>query len=193
LTRIAGSHTIRAGANVWRGDDDVFFQGCDGIPNLHYNDMIQFINDNIYSENGLSYNIVTGKPVPYTYGYKKTTIGIFAEDSWKVNRKLTLNYGIRYDNNGNPYVDSALPGGSAPPNVIANMTLGSGSNFASQIAGAAFKVQSNVYPSDRNWIFSPRVGLAYEPSADGKWVVRGGFGLFRDLPTLGNEENSLRK
>ena len=191
LTRIAGSHTIRAGANVWRGDDDVFFQGCDGIPNLHYNDMIQFINDNIYSENGLSYNIVTGKPVPYTYGYKKTTIGIFAEDSWKVNRKLTLNYGIRYDNNGNPYVDSALPGGSAPPNVIANMTLGSGSNFASQIAGAAFKVQSNVYPSDRNWIFSPRVGLAYEPSADGKWVVRGGFGLFRDLPTLGNEENLL--
>jgi hypothetical protein len=71
------------------------------------------------------------------------------------------------------------------------MTLGSGSNFSQQIAGAVFKVQSNVYPSDRNWIFSPRVGLAYEPSADGKWVVRGGIGLFRDLPTLGNEENLL--
>jgi hypothetical protein len=191
LTRIAGSHTFKAGVNVWRGDDDVLFQGCDGIPNLSYTNMINFINDNIYSESGLSYNIVTGKPVPYTYGYKKTTIGIFAEDSWKVNRKLTLNYGIRYDNNGNPYVDSALPGGGAPPNVIANMTLGSGSNFSQQIAGAVFKVQSNVYPSDRNWIFSPRVGLAYEPSADGKWVVRGGIGLFRDLPTLGNEENLL--
>ncbi|HEX4030723.1 MAG TPA: TonB-dependent receptor [Terracidiphilus sp.] len=194
LTRIVGSHDIKAGFDVWRGDDDVFFQGADGQPSLQYTNMIDFINDDIYSESGLSYNVVTGKPTPYTYGYKATTLGIFAEDSWKASRKLTVNYGIRYDNNGNPYVDSALPGSSfpdAPPNVISNMTLGSGSNFASRIAGAAFKVQPNVYPSDRNWIFSPRVGLAYAPFADGKWVVRGGFGLFHDLPTLGNQENLL--
>jgi TonB dependent receptor len=156
--------------------------------------MIDFINDDIYSESGLSYNVVTGKPTPYTYGYKATTFGIFAEDSWKAGRKLTINFGLRYDNNGNPYVDSALPGSSfpdAPPNVISNMTLGSGSNFASQIANAAFKVQSHVYPSDLNWIFSPRVGLAYSPFSDGKWVIRGGIGLFHDLPTLGNQENLL--
>lgn len=194
LTRIAGSHDIKAGVDVWRGDDDVFFQGADGQPNLHYTNMIDFINDNIYSESGLSYNIVTGKPTPYTYGYKSTTLGIFVEDSWKVNRKLTVNYGLRYDNNGNPYVDSALPGGSfpnAPKNVISNMTLGSGSNFASRIANAVFKVQPNVYPSDRNWIFSPRAGFAYDPLSNGKWVFRGGIGLFHDLPTLGNQENLL--
>ena len=193
LTKVVGPHSIKAGFDVWRGDDDVFFQGADGIPNLSYTNMINFINDNIYSESGLSYNVVTGKPVPYTYGYKKTTLGIFVEDSWKVNRKLTVNYGIRYDNNGNPYVDSALPGKSsgAPPNVISNMTLGSGSSFAEKIASASFKVQSHVYPSDRNWIFSPRVGLAYSPTITGKWVIRGGLGLFHDLPTLGNEENLL--
>lgn len=193
LTRIVGSHSIKAGVNVWRGDDDVFFQGADGIPSLSYTNMINFINDDIYSESGLSYNVVTGQPVPYTYGYKSTTIGIFAEDSWKVNRKLTINYGIRYDNNGNPYVDEALPPKSfnAPKNVISNMTLGSGSNFATQIANAAFKVQPNVYPSDRNWIFSPRAGFAYSPFDSGKWVVRGGIGLFRDLPTLGNQENLI--
>jgi hypothetical protein len=193
LTKVAGSHSIKAGFDVWRGDDDVFFQGADGIPSLQYNNLIDFINDDIYSESGLSYNVVTGKPVPYTYGYKKTTVGIFAEDSWKVNRKLTINYGLRYDNNGNPYVDEALPGKSsgAPPNVISNMTLGSGSNFSERIASAAFKVQSHVYPSDRNWIFSPRVGLSYSPTSSGKWVIRGGVGLFHDLPTLGNEENLL--
>jgi hypothetical protein len=194
LTRIVGSHSIRAGFDLWRGDDDVFFQGPDGQPSLSYTNMIDFINDDIYSESGLSYNVITGKPTPYTYGYKATTLGIFAEDSWKVNRKLTVNYGVRYDNNGNPYVDSALPGSSfpgAPANVISNMTLGTGSNFASQIANAVFKVQPNVYPSDRNWIFSPRVGFAYSPLANGKWVARGGVGLFRDLPTLGNQENLL--
>lgn len=193
LTKVVGSHSVKAGFDVWRGDDDVFFQGPDGIPNLHYTNLINYINDDIYSESGLSYNVVTGKPVPYTYGYKKTTLGIFAEDSWKVNRKLTINYGIRYDNNGNPYVDSALPAKSsgAPPNVISNMTLGSGSNFAEKVASASFKVQSHVYPSDRNWIFSPRVGLAFDPNQNGKWVIRGGVGLFHDLPTLGNEENLL--
>ena len=193
LTRIVGSHSIKAGFNVWRGDDDVFFQGPDGIPSLSYTNMINFINDDIYSESGLSYNVVSGQPVPYTYGYKATTVGIFAEDSWKVNRKLTVNYGLRYDNNGNPYVDEALPPKSfnAPKNVISNMTLGSGSNFASQIANAVFKVQPGVYPSDRNWIFSPRGGFAYDPLENGKWVIRGGVGLFRDLPTLGNQENLL--
>jgi hypothetical protein len=191
LTRIVGSHSIKAGFEAWRGDDDVYFQGPDGIPNLYYTNMINFINDDIYSENGLSYNVVTGKPVPYTYGYKETTLGFFAEDTWKVNRKLTANFGLRYDNNGNPYVDSALPGGGAPPNVIANMTLGSASTFSQKIANAVFKVQPNVFPSDRNWIFSPRGGLAYDPFGNGKWVVRGGVGLFHDLPTLGNEENLL--
>ncbi|HTB96316.1 MAG TPA: TonB-dependent receptor [Terracidiphilus sp.] len=193
LTKVVGSHSVKAGFDVWRGDDDVFFQGPDGIPSLSYTNMIDFINDDIYSESGLSYNVVTGNPVPYTYGYKKTTLGIFAEDSWKASRKLTVNYGVRYDNNGNPYVDEALPGkaSGAPKNVISNMTLGSGSNFAEKIANASFKVQPNVYPSDRNWIFSPRVGLAYDPTTSGKWVIRGGFGLFHDLPTLGNEENLL--
>ncbi len=193
LTRIAGSHSIKAGVNVWRGDDDVLFQGADGIPSLSYTNMINFINDDIFSESGLSYNAVTGQPVPYTYGYKSTTVGIFAEDSWKVNRKLTLNYGLRYDNNGNPYVDEALPPKSfnAPKNVIANMVLGSGSNLATRVANAIFRVQPNVYPSDRNWIFSPRGGFAYSPLESGKWVIRGGVGLFRDLPTLGNQENLL--
>jgi Carboxypeptidase regulatory-like domain len=193
LTKVVGSHSVKGGFDVWRGDDDVFFQGPDGIPSLQYTNLINFINDDIYSESGLSYNVVTGKPVPYTYGYKKTTLGIFVEDSWKVNRKLTINYGLRYDNNGNPYVDEALPGKSsgAPPNVISNMTLGSGSTFSQKVTNAAFKVQSHVYPSDRNWIFSPRVGLAYDPTLGGKWVIRGGVGLFHDLPTLGNEENLL--
>lgn len=145
LTKVVGAHSVKTGFDIWRGDDDVFFQGPDRIPNLFYTNLINFINDDIYSESGLSHNVVTGKPVPYTYGYKKTTLGIFAEDSWKVNRKLTITYGVRYDNDGKPYVDDALPGKSsgAPPNVISNMTLGSGSNFAAKIANAAFKVQSH--------------------------------------------------
>lgn len=184
LTRLAGSHNIRAGFELWRGDDIALFAGAYAQPNLYFNNMIDLINDDPYSETGLAYNPLTGKPAARNYGYKETTFGIFAEDSWKANRHLTLNYGIRYDNFGNPYV--ALRG-----TVLANLHLAPGSNFAQRIAGASMVQQSHVYNHDINWVFSPRIGFAYDPLNNGKWVVRGGFGVYHDYVTLGNAENDL--
>jgi hypothetical protein len=98
---------------------------------------------------------------------------------------MTVNYGIRYDNYGNPYV--ALKG-----TVLANFHLPSGSSFADQVANGVMTQQSHVFNSDMNWVFSPRVGVAYDPFANGKWVARGGFGLFHNEFTLGNAENGLK-
>jgi hypothetical protein len=184
LTRVVGSHSVKAGFEAWRGDDIALFAGAIGQPDISYTNMIDLINDNIYEENNLSYNPLTGQPKPYNYGFKETTFGIFAEDTWKVNHKLTVNYGLRYDNGGNPYV--ALAG-----TTLANMVLPAGSNIAQQIAGGVMTVQSHVLPHDLNYIFSPRGGFAYDPFGSGKWVVRGGIGLFHDYFTLGNAENLL--
>lgn len=184
LTRIVGSHSFKAGFEAWRGDDIALFAGAFDQPNLYYQSMIDLINDNPYSETGLAYNPVSGKPEARNYGYKETTFGIFAEDTWKASRKLTLNYGIRYDNFGNPYV--ALKG-----TVLANLHLASGSNLSQQIAGASMVQQSNVFNHDINWVFSPRAGFAYAPFNNSRWVVRGGFGVFHDYVTLGNAENDL--
>ncbi len=184
LTRIAGSHSFKAGFEGWRGDDIAMFAGAYGQPNLYYQSMIDLINDNPYSEQGLAYDPLTGKPADRNYGYKETTFGIFAEDSWKVGRKLMVNYGIRYDNYGNPYV--ALKG-----TVLANLELGSGANIAEKIANAKMVQRDHVFNQTINWVFSPRVGVAYDPFGTGKWVVRGGFGVFHDYVTLGNAENDL--
>ena len=184
LTRVVGSHDIKAGFEAWRGDDIALFAGAFAQPNLQYTNMIDLISDDPYQEGGLAYNPVTGQPEARNYGYKETTFGLFAEDTWKVNRKLTVNYGIRYDNDGNPYV--ALKG-----TVLANLHLASGPNMAQRIAGASMVQQSNVFNHDINWIFSPRGGFAYDPFGTGKWVIRGGFGVFHDYVTLGNAENDL--
>jgi hypothetical protein len=184
LTRVVGAHSIKAGFEAWRGDDIALFAPDFAQPDIYYTNMIDLINNNIYEENDLSYDPLTGKPKPYNYGFKETTFGLFEEDTWKVNRKLTVNYGIRYDNGGNPYV--ALKGTN-----LANMVLGSGSNIAQQMAGAVMTVQSHVFPHDLNYIFSPRGGFAYDPFGSGKWVIRGGIGLFHDYITLGNAENLL--
>lgn len=77
--------------------------------------------------------------------------GFFAQDDWKLNPRLTLNLGVRYDY-------EQLP---APYNTLINP------NFA----GTANQ------PSDKNNI-SPRVGFAYNLAGNGKTVVRGGYGIF---------------
>ena len=184
LTRVVSSHSIKAGFEAWRGDDIALFAGAYAQPHLQYTNMIDLINDNPYQETGLAYNPVTGQPEARNYGYKETTFGLFAEDSWKASRKLTINYGIRYDNFGNPYV--ALKG-----TVLANLHLASGSNIAQRIAGASMVQQSHVFNQDINWVFSPRAGFAFDPVGNGKWVIRGGFGVFHDYVTLGNAENDL--
>lgn len=184
LTKIHGGHSFKFGYEGWHGDDLALFAGAYGIPNLSYNNMIDLINNKPYSENGLSYNIVTGKPQPGNYQYAMSTAGAFAEDTWKMTPKLTLNYGLRYDNFGNAY-----PTGDTS---LANFHLPSGANLQEQVTNGFMRVQGHVYSNSMNWVFSPRAGVAYDPFGDGKWVIRGGFGLFHDFVTLGNSENGLK-
>lgn len=184
LTKIVGQHTIKVGYEGWHGDDIALFAGAYAQPNLYFSNMINLINNDPYSESGLAYDPLTGKPAVRNYGYQETTGGVFAEDSWQVSKKLTVNYGIRYDNFGNPYV--ALKG-----TVLANFHLGSGSTFEQKVANGYMKQQNHVFNHDLNWIFSPRAGFAFDPLGNGKWVVRGGVGLYHDYFTLGNAENGL--
>lgn len=184
LTKIVGQHTIKVGYEGWHGDDIALFAAAYAQPNLYFSNMIDLINNDPYSESGLAYNPLTGKPAVRNYGYQETTGGVFAEDSWRVTRKLTINYGIRYDNFGNPYVK--LKG-----TVLANFHLGQGSTFEQRVANGYMKQQSHVFNHDLNWVFSPRGGFAYDPLGNGKWVIRGGVGLYHDYFTLGNAENGL--
>jgi hypothetical protein len=184
LTHIHGSHSITAGYEGWHGDDLAYFAGAYGQPTLNYTNMIDLINNAPYSESGLAYDITTGKAANHNYGYQETTGGGFIEDTWKTTQNLTLNYGIRYDNFGNPSV--ALAG-----TVLANFHVADGPTFEDGIAGGIMKRQNHVFNHDLNWNFSPRAGFAYDPFGKGRWVVRGGIGLYHDYFTLGNAENGL--
>lgn len=187
LTAIIGPHSIDIGVSGWHGNDLALFAPAYAQPNFFFNNMIDLINNNPYNETSLSYNPVTGKPMPGQYEYASTTWGAFAEDTWRVNSHLTINYGIRWDNYGNPY---AVPGTGT---VVANWHLGQGATFAEQVTNGYNKVQSRVYnPGDMRWIFSPRAGFAWDPTGKGKWVIRGGAGIYRDWVTLGNSENNLK-
>jgi hypothetical protein len=184
FTHIQGKHSFSVGYEGWHGDDLALFAPSYAQPSFQYNNMIDLINDNPYSETGLSYNPVTGKPMPGQYEYAETTHGLFAQDTWKATRRLTVNYGVRYDNYGNPYPTAGTP--------LANFHLGSGATLAEQTANGVNVQQKHVYNQSMNWIFSPRVGVAWDPTGSGTWVLRGGYGVYRDWVTLGNAENNLK-
>ena len=99
----------------------------------------------------------------------------FAEDDWKVTRKLTLNLGLRYD-----FATPALEG----DNRMANFDP-SGAGSLVFAKGGSLEDRSLVQVNKKN--FGPRVGFAY--SLDSKTVVRGGYGIYYSLfERIGSED-----
>ena len=85
----------------------------------------------------------------WNYSIPTNGIGSWIQDDWKVNSKLTLNLGLRYDNDlgiFNP--DLNLKSGIKTPHYNDNL------------------------------LFQPRIGFAYDLTGSRKTVIRGGAGLF---------------
>jgi hypothetical protein len=185
VTYLRGHHDFKFGYEGWHGNDLAYFAGRYSQPIFAYTNIINLINDNPFTEANIAFNPITGQPFPDNYGFAKSSGSGFAEDEWKVTHRLTVNYGIRYDNFGNAYP-------ALGQTVLANFhPAANSSSFAQSIANGAFTQQSHTFANDLNWIFSPRGGFAYDLHGKGDWVLRGGFGLYRDEFTLGNQENGL--
>ncbi len=95
-------------------------------------------------------------------GYRVLEIGSYIADDFRVNSRLTLNLGLRYE-----YVP--------PPVEVADRQM----NFdiaTGKVKIAGFNSDRNVGIQSNNKLFAPRFGFAYQATRN--TVVRGGFGLF---------------
>jgi hypothetical protein len=125
--------------------------------------------------------------VPGLVAQKETYRGFYFEDTWRVTRKLTITYGLRYDLPGafsvrhdfSTYWDPSATNRSVT-GCILNATTGQGVP-GSPCPGDVFLVRNGINPG-RTAIplskkeFMPRLGLAY--SWDQKTVIRAGYGVF---------------
>jgi hypothetical protein len=88
--------------------------------------------------------------------------GFFVLDKWQISRKLTINYGLRYE----------LP--TVPYTVNGNATELNAQQTAVVPANPPVKGFHFIYPNHNDW--APRFGFAYRLTE--KTVVRGGFGIY---------------
>jgi hypothetical protein len=183
LRLVRGKHTLEFGYDGWNGDDLAFFAPPYGHPSFTFTNLLNLVEDLPFSESGLSYNPLTAQPQLGQYMFGMTTNGAFAQDTWKATSRLTLTYGLRWDDYGNPYPKSGT--------VLANFFLGPGANFNGQVANGFMIQRSNEF-NHSPMPFSPRIGLAWDPVGNAKWVIRGGFGVYHDWTTLGADENELK-
>jgi Carboxypeptidase regulatory-like domain/TonB dependent receptor len=92
-------------------------------------------------------------------------LAFYAEDSWQVTSRLTVNYGLRYQASFGLFEGS----GRSQLENPAYLTL----------QALEIPLQSGA-PQDYGKQIGPRLGIAYAPGQSGRTVIRAGFGMFYD-------------
>jgi hypothetical protein len=112
-------------------------------------------------------------------------IALYLQDSWKLNPRLTVNYGVRWE----PYIGSTIQHGWVSHfdhdkflnNVHSTI-------FPNSPAGTLYPGDqgfgTNNRPNDSRYAqFAPRAGVVWDPKGDGRTTIRASWGMFYDLPS----------
>jgi hypothetical protein len=123
-------------------------------------------------------NTETGEGFPYT-APRQNRYSLYFLDDWKVNRKLSVNIGMRWDYFQVP-VDSAGAWRSLRLDVLTQVPDG---RKLPTVIPEVGKQNWAPYNADNRY-FMPRVGIAYRVT--NKWVIRSGAGWFANAQQLNN-------
>ena len=126
-----------------------------------------------------------------THNYRINNFAAFFQDDFKVNKKLTLNLGLRWELDGG--VSDAL-------NHVGNLDRPLAEqgqnpylfpegvdkfNIPGLVGNASSTLRKNGYASD----WGPRIGLAYDPFGKGRTSIRAGYGIYYEREDNGTVDN----
>lgn len=94
------------------------------------------------------------------------------QDDWRLNDRLTMNLGLRYD-----YITGYQIDQSKNPNYVKVQAAGA----AGLLAGIKGLENFGKDPQEDKNNIQPRIGFAFDVRGDGRDVVRGGWGIYQDM------------
>jgi hypothetical protein len=160
LSWVHGKHIIKFGGEFRRQNSDNFSAtpGTFSFPNI-----AAFLADQANS-----FSVTDSNRSNRTYG---NSLGAFVTDTWKIAPTFTVTLGLRYDWYGTPTeAENRF--------VVFNPTTDS-LNQVGQNGGPSLAYQQSALN------FQPRVGVSWDPFKNGKTVIRAGYAIMTDQPTLG--------
>ena len=161
-----GAHELRFGTNtrIFRLNDYDFGEGT--VPTVTYANLQQFISG---VANTASETFPSNANEPFNF----LNLDVYAQDTWKVTRKLTWTFGLRDTFNSNPL---------NPHDQVARLrgSFSSISHDVNQPLNEAIQTHlGNLFSSTPLAILQPRTAIAWQ--LEPKSVLRTGFGIFSDI------------
>jgi hypothetical protein len=182
LTFLRGRHTIKFGADFRRQMYDNYSPGKLSGTYSFSNAFSTSTPNDTKTGFGLA-DLLLGMPAAssfnindYTYRLNINSAGAFLQDDFKINRRLTINLGLRWEFDG-PYSEANNQFASFNPAIVNHITGNPGDVEFAGRNGAPRHFSPDIYHD-----FLPRLGFAYNVAPD--TVLRGGYGLYR-LPAIG--------
>ena len=180
LTLVRGSHQLALGANVayWKS-----------LQTSHQRSGGNWSFDGSITGLGLA-DFMLGRLAQLEHGgpgganMTQLYTGLFAQDAWRATSRVTVNAGLRWE----PFFGQQLIRGE-----VSNFSL---DNFRNGVESKVFlnAPAGFTYPGDAGfpdgtsginrqwWNFSPRVGVAWDVTGDGRTAVRSSYSLAYDFP-----------
>jgi hypothetical protein len=115
---------------------------------------------------------------------KWRSLGLYVQDSWKVNPRLTLNYGLRWE----PYLAGSIDNNYVSHFDMQDFLMGTHSTiWPNAPAGILYPgdpgFNTGGRPNHTTWDnWAPRIGLSWDPTGHGNTVVKASWGMLFDMP-----------
>lgn len=180
LTLVRGDHQLALGANV-------AYSRLNHLTNARSGGDFEFTGQ--FTGLGLA-DLLVGRVAIMEHGgpgylpMGMWYLGLYAQDTWRATSRVTVNAGLRWE----PYFGQQVLRDGAPSNFSLdnfrnNVTS---SVFRNAPAGLIFRGDPG-FPGGRTglntqwWNLSPRVGVAWDVTGDGRMAVRSSYGIAYDF------------
>ena len=185
VSKVIGTHTAKAGV-YWSQPFNSQSTGCD--EGCSSNGEFNLGWPSNYGTNNVVSDFELGRVASYEQldnlaldNIKMNQWSIWAQDSWKANRQLTLNLGLRLDHIGQWYGEPAgqqvwaLAGSGLPNSYVDSSTAPANTGLIWHAVDKSIPTSGFSSPL---FYPNPRVGLIYDLFGTGKTVLRSGFGSY---------------